>query len=221
MRDWFASFASPTASKVRETRVTGVTNKPKSAKSSVSDSYGEVAPLHGPKVTRVTAIDHVTPVALVTQNSNDRVTDTRARDERAHGRFPCAVTRVTPVTRDDERSGGAVELDVASWCALFEERAAFRQYEAGYKRPEAERLAYSECIEAWCDRYTLPHDPKVCAGCGQPLSVEVLDLPDGARVHWEPECEFTCLVSYGARRIHRAVSALSAAGLHSPPSWTP
>ncbi len=39
--------------------------------------------------------------------------------------------------------------------------------------------------------------PGLCAGCGDPLAADALDLPDGARVHWERDQEFTCLIAYG------------------------
>ena len=73
----------------------------------------------------------------------------------------------------------------ADWCEFYAERAAFRQYEAGYGREAAEHLAFGEVVEAWCRYHPQPYDRAVCAGCRRPLAAEVLDLPDGTRVHWE------------------------------------
>jgi hypothetical protein len=38
-------------------------------------------------------------------------------------------------------------------------------------------------------------------------------LPDGARVHWKRDWEFTYLIAYGFVRKRRAVAALPAFGL--------
>ena len=89
----------------------------------------------------------------------------------------------------------------------------------GYRRDVAERLAFGEAVEAWCRRHPQPHDPEICAGCGQPLAGEALDLPDGSRVHWERHREFACLIAAGLRRKARAVKALAAMGLALPPGW--
>lgn len=98
----------------------------------------------------------------------------------------------------------------------FEERAAIRQFEGGYSRDMAERLAYGELVEAWCESHPIAHDRWRCAGCGESLTGEALDLPDGARVHWERQREFACLISYGFMRKRRAPEALATLGL-SPP----
>jgi hypothetical protein len=103
------------------------------------------------------------------------------------------------------------------WRVLFEERA--RQRSAGYSKPAATRLAWGEVVETWCDVHPQRLAVGRCAGCGKPLGHGTLDLPDGARVHFEPEREFTCLIAYGFARKHRAVEALAALGLHPPAGW--
>jgi hypothetical protein len=107
------------------------------------------------------------------------------------------------------------------WRELFEERAAFRQFEAGYRPEVAEHLAFGEVVEGWCRRYPQPYDPDICAGCGQPLAGNALDLPDGSRVHWERHREFMCLIDAGLRRKERALAALAAHGLLPPAGWKP
>jgi hypothetical protein len=105
------------------------------------------------------------------------------------------------------------------WREMYEERAAIRQYNGGYRRDVAERLAWGEVIEIWCDRIALKHPPDTCAGCGEVLAGDSLDLPGGARIHWEPSREFTCLIAYGFARKRRAVEALAALGLVPPSGW--
>jgi hypothetical protein len=101
----------------------------------------------------------------------------------------------------------------------YEERIGIRVYDAGYTRREAERLAYGEIIEQWCQRHPLQLHPGSCAGCDELLATGVLELPDGARVHWERDQEFRCLIAYGFRRKRRAVEALALSGLQPPVGW--
>mgnify|MGYP001478760268 CR=1 FL=1 len=63
------------------------------------------------------------------------------------------------------------------------------------------------------------HDRLHCVGCGEPLAAEVLDLGDGARVHWERHREFACLIAYGTERKGQAVARLAALGLQPPIGW--
>lgn len=110
--------------------------------------------------------------------------------------------------------------ELADWAAFYEERAAIRQYDAGYDRETAERLAFGECIEAWCERHRVRHDPARCAGCGGPLVDDALHLADGARVCFGEGQDFTCLLRHGHRRKRRAVDALFALGLTAPTEWS-
>jgi hypothetical protein len=114
---------------------------------------------------------------------------------------------------------GTIADEATDWRELFNERAAMRQFKAGYGRRMAERLAWGECVEAWCEQHPALHAPTRCAGCGGVLGREVLDLPDGARVHWQANREFLCLVAYGDARRRRAVAALAALGLQPPIEW--
>jgi putative DNA primase/helicase len=107
----------------------------------------------------------------------------------------------------------------ADWRELYEESAAIRQFEAGYPKPIADRLAYGELTEKWCERHPAQTDPNRCAGCGGMLGIDVLSLADGARVHFEPHREFRCLIDYGLVRKRRAVAALAKLGLAPPWGW--
>jgi len=111
------------------------------------------------------------------------------------------------------------EAEAAELRCAYEERVGIRIYDAGYTRHEAERLAFCEIIEQWCERHPLRLPPGSCAGCGEPLAAGALDLPDGARVHWEHDREFKCLIAYGFRRKCRAVEALALRGLQPPVGW--
>ena len=113
------------------------------------------------------------------------------------------------------------DMAPAYWRDLYEERCAIRQFEAGYPKAIAERLAWGETIEAWCDRHPPLSETRVCAGCGKPLGHDVLDLPDRVRVHFEFEREFGCLIASGFARKRRAVAALAALGLRPPAGWRP
>jgi hypothetical protein len=115
----------------------------------------------------------------------------------------------------------AAPIDWSYWRDRFEVRTSIRQYDAGIPRGTAERLAFGECIEEWCRSNPDPPDAQHCGGCGKVLGTHVLDLPDGARVHFEPEREFGCLIAYGLSRKRRAVMALALLGVLPPASWAP
>jgi hypothetical protein len=67
------------------------------------------------------------------------------------------------------------------WRDWYQERAAIRQFDAGYRREDAERLAFGEVVEAWCRAHPIEPHLLRCAGCGKPLEgMDILDLPDGA-----------------------------------------
>src|SRR5262249_744496 len=207
MRDWFAAFASET----RATRATRATNTPAPQKSAVLEGDAAVAHADSTRATRATGPSDPTSVAHVAQARGGWATN-QATPEMAEYRRPGpSVAHVAHVAREFE----------CDWLELYAERAAFRQYEAGYRRDVAQRLAFGEVVEAWCRRHPQPHDPAVCAGCGRPLAVDVLDLPDGSRVHWERHREFACLIAAGLRRKERAVAALAALGLTPPGGWEP
>ena len=111
------------------------------------------------------------------------------------------------------------EAEAVELRSAYEERVGMRLYDAGYRRHEAERLAYGETIEQWCERHPLRLKPGSCAGCHEPLATGALELPDGARVHWQHDQEFRCLIAYGFRRKRRAVEALAMCGLQPPVGW--
>ena len=111
------------------------------------------------------------------------------------------------------------EAEAAELRYAYAERVGIRLFDAGYSRREAERLAYGEAIERWCDWHPLRLQPGRCAGCREPLSIGSLELPDDARVHWEQDQDFGCLIAYGFRRKRRAVAALARCGLHPPVGW--
>jgi hypothetical protein len=98
---------------------------------------------------------------------------------------------------------------------FFNERAAIREYEGHRPRDIAERLAYWEIVETWCGRHPQRFAPGMCAGCGKPLNGKTLDLPDGARVHFNDN-RFACLIAYGSSRRARAKAALAELGLFPP-----
>lgn len=88
------------------------------------------------------------------------------------------------------RTFGPAGDDPTVWRDWIEERCAIRQLDGRLDRVLAARLAWGEAIEAWCDGHPPAIDGTCCAACGKALGADVLDLPDGARVHFEREREF-------------------------------
>ena len=104
------------------------------------------------------------------------------------------------------------------WRGWFAERAAIREFDAGYPRPMAERLSYNEAVYRWHRLFGARPDPACCAGCDQPVSGrEAWRLPGGARVHVDND--YHCLIEYGRRWRSPAVEALAAHGLTPPEGW--
>jgi hypothetical protein len=100
------------------------------------------------------------------------------------------------------------------WHDLYEERTAHREFDGGYTRPEAEKLAWSEIQNRWHAEHgeRIPRD--ICAGCRRPIgSDEVLDLIDGTRVHITDK---DCLIRYGTHWRLAAARALMVLGLKPP-----
>lgn len=101
----------------------------------------------------------------------------------------------------------------ANWQEFCAERASIRQYVAGYSRPEAEMLAWSDTLHAWHMMYGKRPARSKCAGCDQFLGPDVLVLPDGAAVHFST---LHCLSRYGDRWRSAAERALADMGLVPP-----
>jgi hypothetical protein len=115
----------------------------------------------------------------------------------------------------DVRSVTGEPSDLAFWREVFEERAAVRQFDGGYSRAQAERLAWGELQNRW----HLAHGERVprelCAGCRRPIGdAAALDLIDGNRVHHAAGHD--CLIAYGTRWRGPATAALVAIGLRPP-----
>lgn len=217
-RDWFAAFAVQVDPESRATRATCATDAPKPRKSAIPEDAAAVAQAGSTRATGATPAGDAGRVAHVAQASDAWATDRVTPDFEENCCFPAAVARVAHVAHEREHDPHGA-ADATDWRELYQERAAMRQYSGGYGRDVAERLAYGECIEHWCELHPEPLKPELCAGCRAPLVADVLDLPDGARVHWEREREFWCLVAYGFRRKRRAVAALAALGVQPPTDW--
>src|SRR5262249_26773902 len=56
---------------------------------------------------------------------------------------------------------GPVADDSMAWRDFYEKRAARREHSGHYPHRLAERLAYAECVEAWCRQHPQPYDPVV------------------------------------------------------------
>jgi hypothetical protein len=100
---------------------------------------------------------------------------------------------------------------------FFSERAAHREFDGGYSRVEAERLAWSEVELRWHLLYGECVPRNVCADCCEPFDdAEALDLIDGSRVHLGRERR--CLELWRQKWRAAATSGLQAIGLKCPES---
>lgn len=129
-----------------------------------------------------------------------------------------AALTCRPIDPPAPRTSGPAGDDPADWRDWIDERCAIRELDGRRDHVLAERLAWGEAIEEWCERHPVAADPSRCAGCGAPLDHDALDLPDSARVHFEAEREFACLIAYGVARRRRAAT-LAALGLLAPAGW--
>jgi hypothetical protein len=99
--------------------------------------------------------------------------------------------------------------------ALYEERAAIRQFDGGYSKPEAERLAWGEVAALWHRQHGERVPAALCAGCGKPISGQAVQLlPHGERAH--ADGDYRCIRSYGRRWKTAAAEALEAMGVPTP-----
>jgi hypothetical protein len=114
-----------------------------------------------------------------------------------------------------ERGNEAASWSAEDWRAFFEERCAHREFDGGYDREAAERLAWGELQNRW----HLSHGERVsrdfCAGCRRPIgNGPVIALIDGNRVH--DRAGHTCFIQHGARWRGAATRALLEMGLKPP-----
>lgn len=106
----------------------------------------------------------------------------------------------------------------AGYCRdFFGERAAHREFDGGYSRADAERLAFGEMILEWHYQHGVRPEPSRCAGCGDELPAAIgLALCDGACVHFDAVRGVDCIIAYGKKWRGAAVTALHGLGF-SPP----
>jgi hypothetical protein len=137
---------------------------------------------------------------------------------------PIVSQSVKSVTAPPERPAASAKaesgIDPAYWRDLFEERAAIRQFDGGYSRPEAERLGWGELQNRWHMTHgeRVPRD--LCAGCRRPIGgADALDLIDGNRVH--DAAGHDCLIRWGEHWRGAATHALAAMGLPPPAGGVP
>jgi len=115
-----------------------------------------------------------------------------------------------------ETEDRAKASDPEFWRDVFEEVTAIRQFDGGYSRAEAERLAWGELQNRWHMAHGERVPRHLCAGCRRPIigAAETLDLIDGNRVH--DDAAHDCLIRHGTRWRRAATTALVAMGLGPP-----
>jgi hypothetical protein len=123
-----------------------------------------------------------------------------------------ADERARPASRKCRAAVGA-----EYWRDLFDERAAHHEFDGGYSRADAERLAFGEMILEWHRLLGVPPEPNHCAGCGGELPGEGgFYLCDGAYVHFDGVRGVDCIVKYGKKWRGAAVAALRMLGFDPP-----
>jgi hypothetical protein len=75
---------------------------------------------------------------------------------------PQAPARAELIRGAFDTAWPAPAIDPAWWQDLFEERAAHREFDGGYPRCEAERLAWEECLVEWRRQHAGQGHP-ICA----------------------------------------------------------
>lgn len=124
-------------------RVTGVTR--------VNGSQISDLDCHGAGSARVTSVTEVSlgPGGHMKQSCGDRRSVTeKIQKEHADAACSYAATRSRPEVVGETDAGLSDTSAPAEWHALFEERAAIREFEGGFSRAEAERLALAETTAA-------------------------------------------------------------------------
>jgi hypothetical protein len=102
---------------------------------------------------------------------------------------------------------------VVDWRDWYEERAAIRQFDGGYSREEAGRLAKGEAEDRWHRAHGERTPRNLCAGCRRPIgSAEPLDLIDGNRIHL---VDLDCLIRHENRWRPVAAQALKLMGIET------
>ena len=146
----------------------------------------------------VTLLQKAHAVGLTVAAAGDRLVIRGPRQAEAVARL---LVDHKPEVMRALHNGAATPIDAGSrtdtagrWREQYRERAAARVRSGHYSPPLAERLAYGECIEDWLAAHPASVFRSDCAGCGAPLSGG-LDLPDGARVHFQPHQD-SCLVAW-------------------------
>jgi hypothetical protein len=78
----------------------------------------------------------------------------------------------------------------------------------------ARRLAWGDLQNEWHKNHGRQWPQWQCAGCGKPIGgLDVVNLPDGNRVHFEP---IDCMIDFGRRWRGDARRALVGLGIEPP-----
>lgn len=129
----------------------------------------EISKSHSSPEKRVTRVTRVTDAASHTLSHVGVTRSAPEKDQRNQ-----SVTRVTRVTPSKTEIGVSCHtsqgvtpcvtervtvrgIDPDDWFTHFEERAAIREYEGGFDRPEAEQLAMDDTVAALGPRPGIVH----------------------------------------------------------------
>ena len=114
---------------------------------------------------------------------------------------------------EKEARGPSPPWDAADWQAMYDERAAIREFDGELPRPEAERLALADTVDQWLTQHPPPatDDSDGCVHCGDPLDDGAIPVLAGDRGHvW---LHGRCHRNWLDERRRQAGEALRAMGI--------
>jgi hypothetical protein len=104
----------------------------------------------------------------------------------------------------------------ADWEAFFHERAGIAEYDGGLRRPEAEELAFEQCVVEWLMRHSVRSNPGTCLRCGRVEDEGGMVLPFGIEASGHAWLHFDCWPAWYSQRKAIAIAALAAMGISAP-----
>lgn len=97
------------------------------------------------------------------------------------------------------------------WQGYFEERAGIRQFEGGFERNEAERLAFEDCVAEWLTRNPERNKPTRCAACADGEQQNEPLVPFGTQIFGHSWLHHRCWLSWYDARKQKARDILARA----------
>jgi hypothetical protein len=106
------------------------------------------------------------------------------------------------------------------WEAFFHERAGIAEYDGGLRRPEAEALAFEQCVIEWLMRHSVRSNPGACLRCGRAEDERGMVLPFGIEASGHAWLHFDCWPAWYSQRRAKAIAALATMGISAPSGYS-